>query len=223
MKNIHTVRVISLFAALFAGACALVPPRAPDDLKFESLSIIDLRDTPEPVRHDIAQFDDHPRRVMKVSFSSKYDLISFAQHTDTVGYDALACREWENHQKYNMRVKETGSTLNAGPTTNLMNASLYIYSGEIPIGNDQKMMELESASLKNQKGERVVYQAYLDVPYRGRLAPEITQSARDDLQRYPEDICLQMGGGRMWTGAESASNIVIIPRDDIAAALKTQK
>lgn len=218
---------MSLLIALGVGACAFFPPSAPNDLKLESLRVIDLKDAPEIVRRDIERFNNHPRKVLQISFSSSQDLIAFARNNDNVGYDVLFCREWEKREKYNAKVQESGSTVNAGPPVNLMNASTDIYLGGIPVNSNAETIERYNALSEKQKTARpLVYQAYADFkqePYTGRLASGVIQPAPYDLQQHPEDICLQVGGWRMAIGEGTPSNIVTIPKEAIAAALTEAK
>lgn len=215
---------LSALSSLALAACAFLPSHAPTDLRFEAARAILSKEA----NVDVQRYNHKSVPVLEVSFSSGSDLFEFANDNDNIGYSALACSDWQKNEEYNKRISETGSSVKAGPYVALMNNVAYdVYYGDIPVKNDAEAMRRYNALPEVEKSKRpLMYQIYLDVrrePYTGHLAANVQSPPTYDLQKNPEDVCFHIGGGRMWIGGATPSNIVTIPKEAIATALRGSK
>lgn len=217
-----------LLASFTIGACALFPPDASGDLKFQSVRVVEWNNLPITTRRDIESFDDHPRKIGELTFASNSDMVGFAQKTDTVSFTAVACKDWNKFEAYDKLLGEIGSVGEAAqPPAALMNVGLNLFFHELPvISNDQNLARYNALPEQWRKQRPFVYQMYFDIkrePYKGYLPANIPPPPIYDLQQQPEDICFQIRGGAHMLGVPGkGSNVLVIPKDAIATALVSE-
>jgi len=135
------------------------------------------------------------RLILKIVFSSATNLSKFAaDHSYNLGSDAYFC----NHPK-----KGIG----------LVFPDIY--------WNGLRLGPLEADPIQrntNETGAPIEYYFFINVA-RKKVVPSIPPQEGFDLWQKPEDICFYLAGGN-GSGFGYKSNVAVIPKDMIAAALK---
>lgn len=200
-----------LFTGLALTSCGFIPRQAPTDLHFVKAQTVNWVDMSEKIKKSIKLTDKSPAaQFIQVTFSSNHDLLDFARSNDITSYMAFYCRDWAAYEK-GEEAQKNSKTGYSGPVVPMMNGSMFMYDGNIP---------LDKYELKEEKTSGI-YQLYLDV--RRTENKNSASPSAYDLQKNPDDVCFQMGGGVMWVGGGTPSNIVTIPKEAIAAALNASK
>lgn len=184
----------------------------PLDLQLENLSVVSLNESPQllPWIGESEKIDRGKIKILEIDFSSDLDIVEFAKkNLYHVSYTAYLC---EGLQK-----------------------KLEIYSpGNIRVGNES----LNGATyfgrdtlrdFRNSRG-KITYGAV--VPIAGNEINSLYPASQSkdklfpplyDPQKYSSDICIQLGGGAMWTGGSFSSNLIVVPRAVILEAMKHKR
>ena len=187
-----------LIVPLLAGCVAY---NTPDDLAFSRAELVDWQDRdelPEPERGE-----KFARPLLKVDFVSSTNLAQFLMDRGAHGsFTAWFCDT------------RLGWTLVGLPTV-----------GKDPLGLSGVFWRGEDVTVPFEIAGRIAatpkpinYYAFLDVVRRPRL-PSSPPRQPYDLQQNPRDICFVVSGGNM-AGLGYQSNIVVIPKEAIEAALR---
>ncbi len=199
----------TFFCSLGLGACAFVPPSAPDDLKFVSIKAVDSRSLPASIQHDIGRykFNQQPRKIMEVTFSSNNNIVEYRNQWGDTYLTAVACREWDG-------VGKSEKDASSG----------YVYAGPLGMGTSSvywqnidvlNPLEKNTPAVKEQP---FAFRFYVDVNRKSEYQPH----ASYDLRTNAEPICFQITSAEM-TNTGAKTNIVTIPKEAIAAALAAAK
>lgn len=205
--NIKTT--VALLCFLGLGACAFVPPSAPDDLKFVSARAVDSSSLPASIQQDILhyKFNQQPRKILEVTFSSNGNIVEYKKNWGDTYLTAVACGEWAGVGK--LQQDASGG---------------YVYAGPLGMGTSSvywKDIDALSPTAENtltDKDRPFVYRFYVDISRKSEQQPR----AQYDLRLHVEDICFQITSAEM-TNTGAKSNIVTIPKEAVAAALTAVK
>lgn len=200
MKRILWIALATGFLNL--GACAFLPVTAPNDLKLDSVSLIDTKNLSPSEQRDISsyKFNSLPRQVLKVKFTSNSNLVEQRKNWNDTYIQTAACRDWKDIGK--MVQDSSGGYVPAGP---IGMATSSVYWKSIDVLNIIGGEELPGK-------EAFVYHFYMDI---------IRQDYRAgyDLSIKPEDVCFQITSAEMLRRG-ARTNIVTIPKEAIAMALQ---
>lgn len=189
------------------GACALLSPSAPDDLKFETISAIDTKTLHAPEQGEVARKTFNPSlgKVLEVKFSSRGNILKYKQNWGDTYIWAVACRDWKDLGK--MEQDSSGGYHPVGPLG--MQASS-VYWNDINVFN-------KFAENGPQGTEPFIYHFYIDVRRKSKYQPH----ASYDLNTNADDVCFQITSAEMFRqGAKT--NVVTIPKEAIVTALTSQ-
>lgn len=177
------------------GACAFFPT-APQDLEFKSIAVVDTKDLSGLEKSDISnrRFNPVPRKVMLVNFVSKEDFVKSRVNWGDVYLRTAIC-----------------SNLTKGVTKKDFSAAGHLDTSEV-YWNDIDVFSYLEESLPSVE-EPFVYHFYIDISRENG-------SKSYDLASKAEDVCFRITTAEMFHPG-AMTNVVTIPQDAIAAALKT--
>lgn len=192
IKSIFGVAVV--LCAINLSACAFFPA-APQDLQFESVSVVSTESLSASEQLDISsrRFNPFPRKVMSVNFVSNED---FVRHR----------KNWANPY---LRTAVC-SDLRQSMTKKDFSAAGHLHTSEI-YWNDIDVFSYLEESLPSVD-ELFVYHFYIDISRENG-------SKSYDLASKAEDVCFRIITNEMLS-SDAKTNVVTIPQDAIAAALK---
>jgi hypothetical protein len=169
-----------------------------EGFKLESIQIVDLRRQVE-----IEWLSSEPRpmkALISATFSTDVDLEAYSRRYDfNVGQDVGVCQE-------------KSTAINRSKSLSYY-SGVYDSFGEV--NSRRKVVSPPDSS------PTYLYHVYIDVMFeRPGLfrEPVGSQAFLYDLRKHPEDVCVQIRGGNMM-GMTFRSNTVMIPKEDIAAAI----
>jgi hypothetical protein len=183
-------------------------PSAPDDLKFVSIRVVESNKLSDSLQRDIAWYkiNQLPRKILDVTFSSMSDITEYRLNWGDTSVISTACQEWDNRNK--MEQDSSGGYVYAGPIK-MTTSSLFWNDFNVSDYNLQKILISDSNS------PPFAYHFYIDIRRKSEHQPH----AEYDLQLQPVDVCFQISSAEvMRPGAKT--NVVIIPKDAIAASLR---
>jgi len=183
---------VSLVLSLGVASCALFGGPNLRNLEFSSVTAIDVRNSVDAPLVEMNPFHDGGR-VVVVSFGAERDLRAYAEKYEyNIGNDVSFCRGGEIDR------------------SRLLQNDPYVFdkSGMVDAYH-------QGTSSSNQR-EYYIYIRVVALPLAGQSV------FMYDLQRAPDDICIQLGGGRMF-GDSFSSNTIVIPKEAVAAALQAVK
>jgi hypothetical protein len=207
----NTSALLSLTALLALpplAACSLLSPSAPSDLKFISVDTVDTTTLPAWEQADISKvhYNPLPRKVLEVRFSSNSNLVEDGKNWNNTNILTVACRDWKDRYKFIQG--PSGGQIPAGPIG--METST-VYWNNIDVFDNFRSETLEGA-------KPFIYHYYIDIHKKSTYRPE----ASYDLNVNPQDVCFQITSAEMFRpGAHT--NVIVIPKDAIAAALAAGK
>jgi hypothetical protein len=200
--------VFVLLCTLNLNACMFLSPSAPEDLKFVSVNVVSSIELPNLIQLDIAWYNPTQRKVLDVIFSSMSDITEYRLNWGDTSVISTACQDWANRNKH----KETpsGGYEHDGPLR-METSSLFWNDFNVSDNNLGKKLILDTNT------PPFYYHFYLDITRRR----ENQHPAQYNLQLQPVDVCFQISSAEfMRPGAKT--NVVIIPKDAIAAALASK-
>ncbi len=183
--------------------------RGPKDLRFASLAIIDLRDLTDKQRRYVRAQDKNFNKILKLQFTS-----------DTTDLHQYAVDNGSPLSEFSL-CNEQGEFVNDHGIA----ASIYILHEWVAVSQSSAAREHANA-LANKGSDALVYDAYFNIKSMRPVNPEPILNpspSHFDLAAYPHDVCFQIIGGDGWTAYGYSSNTIIISKEQIAEALRSEK
>src|SRR5579863_4892429 len=193
MKTI--LRIIAMFASFSLGACAVLSPSAPGDLKFGSVSVVDTKTLRAPDQGDVERHTYNPLlgKVLEVKFSSNDNILEYKKGWGDTYIWTVACRDWKDLGK--MVQDSSGG---------------YVPSGLL--GMETSSVYWNDADVFNSFAENgpigtgpFVYHFYIDISRKVKNQPQ----AGYDLGANAEDVCFQITSAQL-VRPGAKTNIVTI-------------
>lgn len=203
----NILRIIAMLGSCSLGACAVLSPSAPGDLKFVSTSVVDTNTLSAQEQGDIGRnkFNSLPRKVLEVKFSSNDNLVEDRKGWNDTYIWTVACRDWKNHNQ--LVQNSSGGYVPAGPL-DMGTSSVY--------WNDVDIIQMYEKRGPEGTGP-FTYHFYIDISKKSEYQPH----ASYDLRANAEDVCFQITSAEM-VRPGAKTNIVTIPKVAIASALKNK-
>jgi hypothetical protein len=196
----HALNVFFLASVLFLGSsCMLIPFEAPQDLKLEKLELTTAQ-----------EFDKNFNfAVIKVYFSTKQGLIDFSQEVQYPSDDVLFC---EDLKEYLKNEASNNATHMVFPE---LGASYYLYLGNEPL--EWGIKDVMHKKYTQKQINNMSYVTYINIEE--SFSKDLAEHY--NLKTNPKDVCFFVRGSNYIYNRKS--NVVNIPKEAIASALKDYK